>query len=388
MRRLTRVCVVVFGLFLAGPILQGAFRIVPHDHLSGVEFKADKADLSVRAWFDGSFQKQFEKWLNEHMGLRSYFVRTFNQVHFSLFGRLPEGKGTRVVIGKKSWLYEDAYIRLYNREGRASKDVLNSKVSDLKKLQDLLKARKKAFLLVIAPSKVEIYPEYVPDGILEAGRGERKTEYDRIIPLLDSAGINYVDAHKLFLQWKKELTWPLFSTSGTHWNYCSAGLVVDQIFKRCEPMLGRDLPHILLKAVTTDFRVKGRDNDLGDLLNLLYRQSVVKQQVHPVFEKKASSGGYRPSILFVGDSFVSMLVEIMYQQKLCGACDVFYYFKRRYTWPDEEGGTKIDISSVDWEKDVLSYDGVVIEINEHWLPDFGFGFVQAAIEGLDAKRLQ
>lgn len=386
MKILTRFCVAVFLLMLAAPMLQSAFLIFPKATLGGVEFHAKRPVLGVQNWFSGEFQKKYEKWLNERIGFRSYFVRTFNQVQFSLFMNMSSFKVPGVVIGRDYWLYEQVYIKTYNRNGDTPIAKLKKKVLDLKRLQDLMKARGKPLLLVIAPSKVEIYPEHLPDGILKPGRENRKTDYDRILSLLDEAGVNCIDARKVFSEKKVSQPNPLFSTGGTHWNYFGAGMIVGMIFERLELVMGRKLSNIECKSVSIDRKPFGSDNDLGELLNIWFSKYIIGPQVHPVFEKK--NGNYLPDLLFVGDSFAFTLTDIIGMEGLCRQGDFFYYFKRNYAFNEKERSAVIDVPSVDWTKELLARDAVVIEINEHLLPDIGFGFVQAAIAGLEALDKQ
>jgi len=382
MKILNRACVVVFLLMLALPLLQSAFRILPRASLAGVELKSARPPLTAGKWFSGEFQKKYEKWLNERIGLRSYFVRTYNQVYFWLFAKLPSAGGTQIVIGKNGWLYERSYVNIYNHNGRTPKEKLRKIVSELKELQELLKARGKVLLLLLSPSKVELYPEYVPAGIIEPDRRSLKTEYDRILPLLDEYGINYIDAHAIFVEKKASQPYALFSPGGTHWNYYGAGIILGRVLENIEKGLGRKMPGIQCKSVRIDNDPSGSDNDLGDLLNIWFPDSIAGPQVHPVFE--TTPGDCQPSLLFVGDSFSFTLTTIIHAEKLSRRCDVFYYFKRRVGYLGKGVSETISASPVDWEREVLNRDAVIIEINEFFLPEIGFGFVQAAIDGLKA----
>ncbi|MDD5521449.1 MAG: hypothetical protein PHI84_11575 [Kiritimatiellae bacterium] len=380
MKIINRTFVVVFFLMLWLPILQSAFHLLPNAALNGVELKVAPPVFNTANWFNGKFQRKYEKWLSERIGLRSYFVRTYNQIYLSLFRQLPAGKGTQVIIGKDFWLYESPYIRTYNRNGKTPLEKLRTIVSDLKTLQDKMKIRQKVLLLVIAPSKVEIYPEFVPDGMLESDRQARKTEYDRMLPLLDEYGVNYLDVRKIFMEKKESQPYSLFAMGGTHWNYYGAGMIVELIMAKLGQGLGRKLPGIKCRSVNIDRKPFGTDNDLCDLLNIWFPKSITGPQIHPVFDRQ--DGEYLPNLLFIGDSFVFTLTDIICRKKLCSRCDIFYYFKRHFTFMNRKKSNVIDSSAIDWEKELLARDAVVIEINEHWLPNIGFGFVKAAISGL------
>ena len=161
-------------------------------------------------------------------------------------------------------------------------------------------------------------------------------------------------------------------------------MIVSLIIDRLGQGMGRKLSNIECKSVNVDRTPFGSDNDLGDLLNIWFSKSIIGPQVHPLFEKK--TGDYFPDLLFVGDSFAFTLTDIIGMQGLSRQGDFLYYFKRRFAFSEKERSNVIDIPSVEWTKDVLSRDAIIIEINEHWLPDIGFGFVQAAIAGLEALQ--
>lgn len=380
MKILNRVCAVVFLLMFAAPLLQATLRVLPKASLGGVESKSRKPEFTAGSWFTGKYQPKYEKWLNDNISLRSYFVRTYNQVYFSLFGKIPASRGTQVVIGKDFWLFESVYVNAYQRNGDTPDAKLRKIVADLRTLQEKMKARGKTLVLVIAPSKVEIYPEHLPDGLIKKDRRQLRTERDRILPLLDENGINYIDAHRIFLEKKKTQPYPLFSTGGTHWNYYGAGIIVEQLMGRIGTCLGKKVPNIQCKSVNIDRIPFNTDNDLGALLNIWFSKRLVGPQVHPVFERK--EGEYSPNILCIGDSFLFTLTDIIGAERLSSRCDIFFYFKRRFVPLDNAGAEKVDPDTIDWDNELLSRDAVIIEISEYWLPDIGFGFVKAALAGI------
>lgn len=374
---------VLFVVLLWLPVLQRASKLFPEPSLFGVEQKAKKPELSLRTWLSGGFQEAYDRYFTERVGLRGYLVRTYNQFNFSLFRELPKKEGTRIVVGRDNWLYERDYLETYNEPCRKRPEKLERIVRGVKRLQDELGERGVAFLLVLAPSKVEVYPEYLPAGLLAPGRGERLSAYDRMRPLLEEAGVNLVDAVALFKTWKPVKPHPLFSRGGVHWNYYSAGLVVEEIVRRLEELTGRDLVNLSVRGVEVDYTAHGTDNDIGDLLNLWKSRSMIGPQVHPVFDRQAGRGAHRLDLLFVGDSFVRTLAEIMDAEGVQERCDIFFYFKRRFAFPGDRE-EKLSRRRLDWTKEVLSRDAVIIEINEHWMPDIGFGFVEAALEAFSA----
>jgi hypothetical protein len=368
----------IFLLFL--PLTQQLTGFLPVAKLAGVEKEAQPPTWNISSWLNKEFQQSVDAWFNTHVGLRPWMVRTAKQINYSLFDKEPEGTGTRVYIGRNNFLFEEPYITAYNEPGTKRQQLLHDITWGLWRFQQLLEQHGVAFLLVLAPSKAEIYPEFLPDKMKKSGREQRLSHYQRMLPILEKFDINYIDGHKLFLDWKKEGAPLLFSRGGTHWNYYAAGRIVQEMIANLSSRTGEIFDNIDISSYRIDSQPVGTDNDLGELLNLWFTDAITGEQVHPVF--RHLSGRRRPDLLMIGDSFAFTLISIMEQEKLFDQCDLFYYFKRRFSWPR---GTDqpLDFATLDLGRELLSRDAVIIEINEYWLPQYGFGILRPAIKALE-----
>jgi len=315
------------------------------------------------------------------MGFREHLVRTDNQIGYSLFGRIRLSGGTRVVLGRDHYLYEDIHLRPYNKMSSFSETSLRRTARRVKKLQDALARRQIAFLLVVAPSKVEIYPEHLPLGSALPGRESRQTVCDILGPLLVEAGVNHINGHDLFLEWKRADPTPLFSAGGAHWNYYGAARIVERTMRRLEELTGRDFIGLRCTGARMETWVKGTDNDLGELLNLWTRDFACGPHAHPVIERDAQPPARSANLLFVGDSFALTLVDLLDEERVCSHVDFLYYFKRKISYP---GATShpFEHSTAELRKELDGRDAIVIEINEIWLPEIGFGFVDQMLAAL------
>lgn len=372
----------VFSLFLALPLFQMATGFPPRIPLTGAEPPIPPPTCTLPAWWRGTLQSEFDAWLNQRIGLRGLLVRTANQIQFSLFNELPKRRNTQVMKGRKGFLFEKAYVDAYNRRKTRPEAELKSKSAATRRLQDRLAADGIAFLLVIAPSKAEIYPEYLPETADVAGRPERRSNYQNLIGFLRQDGVNLVDAHALFLEWKQTPGTPLlFAKGGTHWNQYGAARVVARILEELRELTGKDLPAIEVVGTVTNRTIVGADNDLGELANLWSGRLLAGPQVHPVLAKR--TGRHLPDILLVGDSFVFTLTELMDREELYRRRETFYYYNRHFTYPDA-GDAPLDRRQLDLLAEVRRRDAVVIEVNEYWLPQIGFGFVRDLLKAYDA----
>ena len=382
MKKLLLVAAILFSLFLALPLFQMATGLPPDYALQGVENKVVPPNPGWAAWWNGTLQAEFDAWLNQRIGLRGLLVRTANQFNHTLFRELPKRSGTQVLMGRDGMLFEKVYVDAYNANGRRSESELRNVSASTRRLQDRLAADGVAFLLVIAPSKAEIYPENLPESADVAGRPGRRSNYQNIVEFLRADGVNLLDAHDLFLEWKREPGMPLlFAKGGTHWNEYGAARVVERIMGRLRDLTGKDLPAVRITGAVTNRTIVESDNDLGELVNLWSGRPLAGPQIHPVAETRA--GSHLPDILVIGDSFVFTLTNFMDRMGLYRKRDLYYYYNRHYFYPVAPN-VALDKRQLDLLEDVRGRDAVVIEVSEYWLPRIGFGFVRDLLKAYDA----
>ena len=382
MKKHLLVAAILFSLFLALPIFQMATGLPPDYVLQGVENKVVPPNPGWAAWWNGTLQAEVDAWLNQRIGLRGLLVRTANQVNFTLFGELPKRSGTQVLMGRGGMLFEKVYVDAYNSGGRRPESELRNVSASTRRLQDRLAADGIAFLLVIAPSKAEIYPENLPESADVAGRPGRRGNYQNIVEFLRADGVNLLDAHELFLEWKREPGMPLlFAKGGTHWNEYGAARVVARILGRLRDLTGKDLPSVEISGAVTNRTIVESDNDLGELVNLWSGRPLAGPQIHPVAEVRP--GSHLPDILVVGDSFVFTLTNFMDRMGLYRKRDLYYYYNRHYFYPVAPN-VALDKRQLDLLEEIRGRDAVVIEVSEYWLPRIGFGFVRDLLRAYDA----
>lgn len=397
MKKLNILIAVSFVVLLALPTAQKVFKFIPGTSLGGVENAVKRPVWTLAGWFDGSLQDAVERRYAFRLALRPHGVKTWNQIHYAMFGMLPPRKqGTQIAVGSDNHLFEFAYIQTYNRHNTTDEADLKRACANTRRVQDLLSQRNIGFLLLIAPSKVEVYPELVPAALLTPGRNERTSAYDRLAPLLREAGVNVLDMHAQFLDWKQTSPYPLFPKGGVHWNYYSAALVADRVLEELGAQTGRTFPRIRVDRVVTNSIPEGTDDDLFKLLNLwggfsLWSSSSFRGvEVHPELRLEVAPDAIRPNLLIVGDSFALTLTEIMDRVRVYDRRDTLFYFKRIFSYTPSvaadsgeraarQAGVPLDRDSFDMGAALHGRDAVVIEVNEQWLPQIGFGFIDAVL---------
>lgn len=386
-------------LLIAMPLVQKSTRLFPEAKLGGVEARPRRQKLTMEAWFNGTYAKQFEKRFSCKVGFRGLCVKLVNQLNFSVFGKTTVRSGTRITQGMEGWLYETAYIEHCLDPPIIKERDRKAFVGDLKELQDLLHDRGAVFILVISPSKVRVVPEHLPAGLgLDASAIHETGAYDSLIDELRDAGVRVEYVHEFF-ESIRERTPCLFTRGGTHWSYYSCFLFCQHLLRSVQPDLPGKIVVPEIERVVHD-NARGTDNDLADLLNLIWFGPLNDEMPYPEARTDALPIGKRARVLVVGDSFAFTMVDSLNRAKAAGKMDLLFYNRRHYDYPAEDNPAcilehhiyrrdRVDRSGDGWRELLLAKDLVILEINEVHLHDRGWGFVRDALAQLrrgDAVR--
>jgi alginate O-acetyltransferase complex protein AlgJ len=423
-------CVVFFVVFLTTVTIQTALHSLPEPILHGVFNPAEKPVLTLQSWFSGRFQQQVQGaekieedmseelsermaarmaerekgimeeaqeaacWFNERLGFRSFWIKTDNQVNFSVFHEIHRNTNSRSIVpGKDNWLYQGGVINNLLGFSTASTEQLEQFAVDLERLQEELQQRGVTMLVVVSPSKAVHYPEYLPDWVwplrdkLRRQGIREKSDYEIFGPSLDREGVNWVDAPMRFRQERTQQQatgeeYRLFPQGGTHWSHYGASLVSAEILDRLEELTGKDLTNLIFKRVFVDRETTGTDNDLGDLMNTWTPWVFKGPTPHALIVR--DPGPWRPTILWLGKSHSEMLIVALDPYEIYKQCDYLFYFRWRYIWPDPDHHRyRIDRDRFDWQKEFQSHDVVIIELNEAQLDGLAHGFVEGALNFFD-----
>jgi hypothetical protein len=327
----------------------------------------------------GETFRMSEAWFDHHVGLRNLWVRLDNQLNYSLFRETAlRDEGTRVVAGPGDWLYEHHYIRYAVEPSKLREPQLREALARMRAVQDKLAARGIPFLLVVAPSKVEVYPEHAP-AVHFAGRkpSEVTTSFERARPLFKEYGINLYDGPARYLQWKESLPDNLFVRSGTHWSYYSVHRVMDELRDWLNPRLRHPIPEFKLKRLRAA-SPRFEDTDLIGLMNLLVSAPYEHPSPFPELEAQTAVPPEElPRILWVHDSFGWMPVNLLYQANAARPSHSLYYFSlETYEIPNLKPTTP-KAADIEWETYLRDYDAVVMVWTEIAFDHMGWGFFEA-----------
>ncbi len=352
--------------------LQQTFSLVSLRPLKGYFIAKTYNTLSIQSWFNNEYQSNTEQYLNEEFGFRSIFLRINNQVKFWGFNKVnAEG----VVVGKENYLYEKAYIDAYYGHFFMGDKALNDTITKLKLLQDTLKTLGKELLIVMAPSKARVYPEYIPDYLVK-----EKTiwnNYDYLSVEFKKAGIQHIDFNVIFQKKKNASEYLLFPQLGVHWSRLEAVFAADTIINYLASVSKTDLPRIIISKTYMSDTLQAPDNDIIEGMNTLFYPRFRKMLYPEV--KFDMNNKIRKNIIVVADSYWWDIYSRDIPKTIFQNNEFWYYNKELF---GNNYLGKTDPKNIDIKRHLLFTDYVVVLCTETNLSRLGFGFIGNAISAL------
>jgi alginate O-acetyltransferase complex protein AlgJ len=359
---------------------------IPSLALAGIFPQVTRPDFTLQDWLSHRFQDNASKWFNRYFGARALFVRLGNQVNYSLFGTsyMNNQNNQTIIIGKQSQLYEVGYINDYCKLVHPMPlELAEAHVKEIAEIQDQLARRGIAFILLISPSKAAIYPEFFPDIFCSSHKSTNR-DYENFIPLLDRYKINYVDGHTITFAAKAREQAPVFSQGGTHWNDLGAYYAAERLLKMIETLTSQSIGRLSLQHLEIDHTPTGRDKDLAEILNLMfppYNYLVPRPTI--VREGPAYHLG---KAVWVGGSFIWAILDILNGTNIFQTMDAYYYYKLLLKSYPAKTSRQIDVSQIDWDKDILTSQVLVLETNEtNFSPKYLTAFLSDILRYLRAN---
>ena len=223
--------------------------------------------LSVKAVT--GFPRAFEAFFNDRLGFRARLVRLVNVIKVKGLGVPPDD---RVLIGKDGWLFiasfpipeSDSVIRQYRGVRLFSQAELEKWKTALERRRDRLARRGIRYVLVLAPHKHSIHPEFLPDTVT---RVRDLTPADQLVAFLGRrSDVPVLDLRPALRQARQqgELFRQLYWRTDTHWNGVGVYVAYREIIGRLSQWFPRLRPLPL-----SSFRVKTDERAGGDLARMV-----------------------------------------------------------------------------------------------------------------------
>ncbi len=277
--------------------IQGRFNRPKLAGLNAVS-AAPNPYISLKGWFDGTYQEDESRYINDGFGYRSSFLRLARQYDFSLFHQMM--KSSDVVVGKGNYLFGKNYIASYNTLIGDVESQLQGKAQYFNTIAAGLAQCNKTMITVLAPNKVGFFSEFLPDFALAKNR----INSNEVFALEGKRiGQSTLDFHSIFMENKGKTRFPLFTQLGTHWSIASiTELVTDSLLQRIATQRHIAKPSIEITEANTKEKCFSGDCDYEWMANLMFPikefpLSYPSAVVHNTQDTK------KLDVLLIGDSF-------------------------------------------------------------------------------------
>jgi alginate O-acetyltransferase complex protein AlgJ len=319
--------------------------------------------VSVEKILNGSLQKEYETWFNNHNPMKSMFTNFNNQFYYSLFSKSLMFD-SNIVIGKNAYLFEKIYINQYVNLSKIpyTQKQFDLWAADLQELADFFAKRGQKLIYLITPSKASFYPEYLPDSYAKIIKDTRP-DYFLKIEALKKVRVPYFDASQFILANKdKSYGYLLFPQGGTHWTMLGASLVAQRILDLIAQQTQTQLPP-LSYSYTITTRPLGVDKDLLHLCKLLFPP---KHYSVPFVSFKKNKNPVPLKVAIIGGSFTHFFKQLFTESQYFSQLDHYYYLILNHYQTSKNGKKELPINREDPSsyQDILAADVVILEENE------------------------
>lgn len=352
---------------MALPMFQHLTRVFDAGKLSGDFVLSPIPAYSTDKWMNGSFQAGFDRYIEDRIGFRNFFVRLNNQIDLSLFGCVnAEG----LVAGKNNILYEYDYIRAYTGGDFIGKRTINRSMNKLKFLQEHLKKEFNIdIILIFEPSKARVQPEFIPDRYLDEGISLSNYEYFK--QKAEELNINHLDLNHYLNLVSDTIRYPVYPPYGIHWSEHTMSFVTDTLVRFIEAKRNIDMPEFSVETRIVPDSISASDYDAGMTANLLFTMPQ-PELPYPFFTFYQDTSKQKPRVLAVADSYYWNIFNTRLPQNLF-ANQAFWYFNAK-VYPDFYFGEKW-VKDLDIKKEVEQQDVILLGVTERFLYKFGWEFV-------------
>jgi len=384
--RLWLVCCIFLVALLALPTLQWATRLVPEGGLYGYTDAVPGPPIKpAGAFFNKTLQPWVKEYFDVNLGFRAFFVRTFNEITFFLFG---ETNRLRMVVTREHGIHSHLSINFLNEEltRRAELETrYRAEAQKLLRAQKMLEARGKYLEVVIATSKSYAYPE-------ELGRrylaGDSDGIFSRVASFGDAlreAGVNVVDSGPVLRKFARDSGMETHPVPGLHWNFYAGCLIARRILDNARERRFPATPNLDCGAPQFEVRRHTSDYDGLNLLNIWSNGGLLRKSPHPSIVP-IREAAWRPNIVFIGDSFSFQIRLALQQGGIYSKLVLANYFAvREVDGPAAAGETSPAAASVrdQLNADILASDIIILQMVDYNVPRYGYGFADNVIEKLN-----
>jgi alginate O-acetyltransferase complex protein AlgJ len=287
-----------FVCWIFFPVLNGWFRFFDEPVIS----KSENRTLAKRPVFDVAFldpyPKKYEFFYNDHFIFRQHLLHFNALIKYFLFRKSPSPED--VAVGKEGWFYlaqKDKSV--FTGTYFLSNDQVLEIAKELSRRTILLARKGIRFYVAFAPTKPEIYPEFLPPDYRRSPTG---TVTEKVTAMVGKiGGVNLIYLKTPLLEAKKYGM--LFLKTDNHWNKIGSYYAYREIAER----IREDYPAVKV-IEKTDVRFRDtivRPGNLAIMSGL--SEYLTETEIIPTLRSsRARPGekvGYKPPNSEIGDYF-------------------------------------------------------------------------------------
>lgn len=351
------------------PDFQKAFHWLKVKPLNGDFVLPEEPVISLAGWMDGSFQKEYDNYLEHHIGFRPFLFRINNQIAYTFFDEVTN-KG--IVKGKDDYLFEPWYINTYFGKDFLETEKIEEEIHKLTSIDSVLKSRNIHLIVALAPGKADVFPEKIPGHMVEDTN--QYTNYKVYSKKLRQSGIAVFDMNSWFMNMKPTFERNLFTKSGTHWSRDAAMIVLDSLFRLIEHETDEERNCLRLGEIKQTDIPLDPDVDLLKVSNLLYNNPYAEYYYPDYeFEKTHANKG---KLIAIGDSFFWILFNTGLKSSFE---DVKYWYYYNSVFPDNFDHPTT-VKDIDVQEELFESDVVLLMSSTSNLAKLGWGFLNEAYD--------
>lgn len=211
---LNLIFVVIFIAIIAVPVVTTDFpggKYSPTEQRNLAGFPVSKNQETGK--FDIS-RTGIQNWISDNIGQRNNLIELCVNFKYKLLGQSTSEK---VLIGKDGWLYYtmDNNIEIATGEYPLSEEDLKLIAENQQSISDYYKNMGISYVLMLTPSKVSIYPEYLP----MSSKSVSTTPVDIVSEYLrENTDVIVYNSKDALLEAKNNGVGQLYHKTDTHWN--------------------------------------------------------------------------------------------------------------------------------------------------------------------------
>jgi len=375
-RAIHAAAVLVFCVCICLPAADHLFHIAPPVDLMEND-PAPLPDFSLSQVFR-TFNVLQRGFLDKTYGFRKQLVRWQNMLDIFVLRSSTQYQSVVRGAGKGEWLFlaqENADLNVvedYRARRLFTPEALAWWVRLYRERQDRLAARGIHYLLVMAPNKHTVYPEFLPS---QYNRVSPVNRTDQLVGALEAAGVNILDLRPALLKAKQGAL--IYYRTDTHWTSFGAFVGYIEIMKRLaqwnpefEPTIRGDYDIQITPGLTGGLSSMLALSDLFPEDRVTFVPRAPRQAVE-VDNVVAPKSFFQPTVVTELDD-PSLPTAVVFRDSFAHELVPFLseHFKRAvYLWPYPS--TPRENRDFDWSTvDAVKPDVVIDEFVERYFTEF------------------